>query len=112
MEANIKIFKALSDKTRLRIVKVLVDSGREVCICDLVYILNLAQYNLSRHMKELKNSGLVSEKKLGRFVFYSLTKADDHFNSFIFKAIKAMPLDFFAEDLERMKSRKLCCDLR
>jgi len=62
-------FRALSDKTRLRLL-VLLDK-REVCVCDLMNALDLAQPAVSRHLSYLKRAGLVTDRKQGRWRYYS-----------------------------------------
>ncbi|MCX5781297.1 MAG: metalloregulator ArsR/SmtB family transcription factor [Elusimicrobia bacterium] len=107
LESNIKIFKSLADKTRLRIVKILMETGKPICVCDLVEILKLAQYNLSRHMKELKNAGLVSENKQGRFVFYSLRPAVEEFQHFIYKAVKGISEKYSIADIKCLEKCRI-----
>lgn len=105
MECLTKLFKALSDQTRLRIFYLLVKAGEELCICELIAALDIPQYNVSKHMKELKNAGLVNERKEGRFVFYSLRKCCDGFSESIFNAVKGAENKNLAEDLKRLKKR-------
>ena len=66
----VELFHALSDETRLGIVQRL-RSG-EHCVCDLTDMLDAAQSRLSFHLKVLKEAGLVSDRKQGRWVHYSL----------------------------------------
>lgn len=63
-------FHALSDQTRLEIVRRL--SHGERCVCDLMDELDVAQSRLSFHLKTLKEAGLVKDRREGRWVFYSL----------------------------------------
>lgn len=63
-------FHALSDETRLEIVRRL--SGGERCVCELTDLMDAAQSRLSFHLKTLKVAGLVSDRKEGRWVYYSL----------------------------------------
>lgn len=63
-------FHALSDETRLRIVGML--AGGERCVCDLTDALDAAQSRLSFHLKTLKTAGVVSDRREGRWVYYSL----------------------------------------
>lgn len=63
-------FQALSDETRIRIVDLLA-SG-EKCVCDLQDAVGAAQSRLSFHLKVLREAGLVSDRKQGRWNFYSL----------------------------------------
>jgi ArsR family transcriptional regulator len=63
-------FHALSDETRLELVSLL--SHGERCVCDLTEALGAAQSRLSFHLKTLKLAGLVSDRREGRWVYYSL----------------------------------------
>jgi ArsR family transcriptional regulator len=63
-------FHALSDETRLGIVACL--AGGERCVCDLQGSLDAAQSRLSFHLKTLKEAGLVSDRREGRWAYYSL----------------------------------------
>jgi ArsR family transcriptional regulator len=63
-------FQALSDATRLRIVDLL--RGGERCVCELTAALDLGQSLLSFHLKALKNAGLVTDRREGRWAYYAL----------------------------------------
>lgn len=67
-----ELFHALSDETRLGIVQRL--RGGERCVCDLTDLLDAAQSRLSFHLKVLKDAGLVSDRRDGRWVHYSLNR--------------------------------------
>ncbi len=105
MDEFISIFKALSDKTRLRIVWLLSRANSELCVCEVVDALGESQYNVSRHLKVLKNAGLVQEKKDGRWVFYSLSGPKNQFQEFILKEISTLPEELFSQDEKRLKKR-------
>jgi ArsR family transcriptional regulator len=63
-------FKALADTTRLRILNLLLHG--ELCVCDIQYVLEATQPNVSRHLSYLKNSGLVLARRDGYRIFYRL----------------------------------------
>jgi ArsR family transcriptional regulator len=65
-----ELFHALSDETRLAIVQRLRSGER--CVCDLTDLLEAAQSRLSFHMKVLKDAGLVTDRRQGRWIHYSL----------------------------------------
>src|SRR5437762_13125172 len=65
-------FHALSDETRLEIVRLL--SHGERCVCELQDVLDSAQSRLSFHLKTLKDAGLVSDRREGRWVYYALNR--------------------------------------
>ena len=65
-----RLFQALSDETRIRVIDMLA-SG-EKCVCDLQEAVGAAQSRLSFHLKVLREAGLVNDRKQGRWNFYSL----------------------------------------
>ncbi len=67
-----RVFHALSDETRLEIVRLL--SHGERCVCELQQVLEAAQSRLSFHLKTLKDAGLVSDRRDGRWVYYALNR--------------------------------------
>jgi ArsR family transcriptional regulator len=66
-----KLFGALADETRLRILKLL--SIREMCVCEIMVALNLTQPTASHHLNLLENAELVKHRKDGKWVFYRIT---------------------------------------
>lgn len=74
-----ELFKVFGDSTRIRILFVL--SKAEVCVCDLAQALNMTQSAISHQLKILKQSKLVSSRREGKSVFYSL--ADGHVSTII-----------------------------
>lgn len=99
------IFKALSDKTRLRVLYVLLQAKRELCICELMDSLGIRQYHASRCLKELRVAGLVKERKMGRFVFYRTGGIKDDFLKMAFRLISSLPQKEFKADVSRMNKR-------
>jgi ArsR family transcriptional regulator len=69
------IFKALADRTRLRILGLL--SAGEICVCDIHGSLGLPQPTVSRHLAYLRKSGLVAGRKDGLWVHYRLAALPD-----------------------------------
>ena len=65
-----RVFHALSDETRLRILELL--SRGEQCVCDLTDAMAAGQSRLSFHLKTLKDAGLVTDRPEGRWVYYTL----------------------------------------
>lgn len=71
-ERNAKVFQALSDPNRLKIIEML--QSRERCACEILKDLNIVQSTLSHHMKILCDSGLVDSRRHGKWMHYSLSK--------------------------------------
>jgi len=74
MKQAAQSFKALSDETRLRILALLRDG--ELCVCELMSVLDLPQSTVSRHLAYLKNSGFVSDRRRGTWMHYRLIEDD------------------------------------
>jgi ArsR family transcriptional regulator len=73
-EAKSKVFKALADSIRLRILGLL--SSREMCVCEVMVALHLTQPTASHHLRILENVGLVKDRKEGKWVFYSIANSE------------------------------------
>jgi ArsR family transcriptional regulator len=66
-----KIFKALGDPTRLRLVSLIAaHEGGEACICDLTLPVGLSQPTVSHHMKLLADAGLITRDQRGKWAYY------------------------------------------
>jgi ArsR family transcriptional regulator, arsenate/arsenite/antimonite-responsive transcriptional repressor len=70
-----RLFKALGDETRLRIVALL--SHGELCVCHLQEALGLSQSNVSRHLSVLRAAGVVEDRRDGTWVYYRLVRQTD-----------------------------------
>ena len=70
LERAASLFHALSDETRLKILELLM--GGEQCVCDLTDRLKTGQSRLSFHLKTLKEAGLLTDRREGRWVYYAL----------------------------------------
>ncbi len=74
LEFQADFLRCLGDKTRLRIVKALME--REKTVSQLVQELQSSQANISGHLKTLKNSGILKSRQQGKYVYYSLNDED------------------------------------
>jgi ArsR family transcriptional regulator len=70
MRQAIKVFKALSDRTRLRILKML--EIKPLCVCEITEVLQLANSTVSRHLSILRDAELIIDEKEGKWVIYQL----------------------------------------
>lgn len=75
-----KIFKALSDETRIKIAYALA-CEEELCVCDVAFIVGATTATASHHLRLLKNLGLAKYRKEGKLVYYSLD--DEHVKKLI-----------------------------
>jgi len=100
------VFQALADRTRIRVVRVLAAGREEACLCELVDSLLEPQYKLSRHLKVLRQVGVLAAEKDGRFVYHKLVSQHAHLKR-LHAAIRALPDSegVFAADLRRFTQR-------
>lgn len=75
MRTEIKLFKALADTNRLRILKML--EVRPLCVCEITAILGLAISTVSKHLSLLREAELIEDTKEGKWVNYRLATTDD-----------------------------------
>jgi ArsR family transcriptional regulator len=68
-----RVFKALGDPTRVRLLSMIAASrDQEACVCDLIEPVGLSQPTVSHHMKQLVDAGLVTREQRGRWAYYRL----------------------------------------
>jgi len=70
MKELIRAFKALSDPTRLRIFLLLME--RDLCVCELMFILDMPQSRVSHQLRLLRDADLVEDKREGRWIIYAI----------------------------------------
>ena len=72
MRYLVKTFKAFSDETKVRILKILEERD-ELCVCEIMQALDISQSRASRNLGILKDAGLVKDRREGTWIFYSLS---------------------------------------
>lgn len=105
MKEYLKVFDALSDETRLRIVRILLKASTPMCVCEIMDSLSEPQYNVSRHLKILENAGIVEMKREGKWVMYFISKKKDNFLSKILEGVSQIDEKIFEQDYIRLNSR-------
>jgi ArsR family transcriptional regulator len=103
-----RLFAALADRTRLRLLNLM--NGREVCVCYFVEILKQGQPKISRHLAYLRNAGVVSARREGKWMHYSIERPNDAGASAILDATLA---SFHADpemQLDLARLGKACCE--
>jgi len=103
-----KMFRAFSDRTRLRLLNMLRTG--ETCVCDLVEVLGVPQPKVSRHLAYLRRAGLVTARKDGYWMHYSLAPAKGEFHQSLLNCLaccfKAVPE--LAKDAEKLGCTTRC----
>src|SRR3954467_7701291 len=102
------LFRAFSDRTRLRILNLL--RGGELCVCDLVRVLKLPQPKISRHLAYLRKAKLVLARKEGLWMHYRLAPAAGDFHQSLLKCLDCCfgHVPELARDV-RVLGRDPCC---
>jgi ArsR family transcriptional regulator len=105
------LFRALADRTRLRIVNLLARGS--LCVCDIQRLLGQPQSSVSRHLALLKSAGLIRDRRDGMRVFYGLTGWDSRLARAVLTAIRAhlATEEEFGADVEalmRLRERGDC----
>ncbi|MGM0437643.1 MAG: ArsR/SmtB family transcription factor [Bacillota bacterium] len=111
MENILSFLKCIGDKTRLRMLKLLLED--EFCVCQLTAILNKSQSSVSQHLNYFKNLELVEEEKDSKWTYYSINrKKYDEYLAEIFslsgKTFEELNLKEMKERFEIVKSEKPC----
>jgi ArsR family transcriptional regulator len=104
-----RIFKALADRTRLRILGLLL--GGQVCVCDLHDSLGIPQSKASRHLAYLRRAGLVQAEKRGLWVYYRLAEQPPGVLQALVAAVQHCVghLPAIRGDARRLEARTGCC---
>ncbi|OIJ10519.1 transcriptional regulator [Anaerobacillus alkalilacustris] len=107
IEKMIIVLKLLGDKTRLTIVSLLKE--RDCCVCEFVELLEMSQPSISQHIRKLKDVNLVTEKRKGQWIFYSLNKENDTYSVIL------SILDHIPDQCEKLMQlerigKNICCD--
>ncbi|MBX9578961.1 MAG: metalloregulator ArsR/SmtB family transcription factor [Gemmataceae bacterium] len=109
------MFRAFSDPTRLRILHLL--HGGEMCVGDLVKVLEVPQPTASRHLAYLRRAGLARCRKEGLWSYYSLAPASGEFHRRLVECVaccfcEVPTLRADAARLSKLKAKGRCCPTR
>ncbi len=98
-----RLFKGLADKSRLRIINLLMHG--ELCGCDIQYVLRASQPNVSRHLTYLKHAGLVLDRRDGYRIFYRLADHKQGTKKLLFEFLQPIlkAEESFHRDTELLK---------
>jgi len=99
------LFSALSNEVRLRCLTILQLEG-ELCVCELTHALDLSQPMMSRHLALLRSSGLVTDRRVGQWVYYQINPKLDGWVQQILEitAQENLGVEPYATDLQLLKA--------
>ena len=102
-----RFFRALADRTRLRLLNLLAND--EVCVCFLVEILETTQPNISRHLAYLRRAGIVAARREGKWMHYRIVDPPDPYATSVLSGVR----EWLARDREMERDRarlvRVCC---
>jgi ArsR family transcriptional regulator, arsenate/arsenite/antimonite-responsive transcriptional repressor len=101
------LFRALADRTRLRLLNLMGDD--EVCVCFLVEALKLTQPKISRHLAYLRRAGIVASRRDGKWMHYRLTRPYDSYAAGVLSAVRDWLVNDSAMRSDRGRLLRLCC---
>jgi ArsR family transcriptional regulator len=102
------LFRALADRTRLRLLNLIAD--REICVCYFVDILKTSQPKISRHLAYLRRAGIVAARRQGRWMHYRLLEPRDPVASAILKETLAHLRQSPEMERDLAKLAMSCCN--
>ncbi|MGE5579938.1 MAG: ArsR/SmtB family transcription factor [Bacillota bacterium] len=106
MNAFTSEFKALSDLTRLRALRMILIAEDPVCVCELADALRLPQYQVSKHLAILRQAGLVTDSRVGTWVYYSVPEHLSEFSAGLCALVKEhLSGPVFENDDARLRAR-------
>ncbi len=106
IEKTATILKLLGDKTRLSMISMLLEN--ECCVCEFVEIFQMSQPAISQHLRKLRDSGLVKEKKRSQWVIYSLNQESEYYDMILDLSQHLPSQQEKLEELNRKGLRIIC----
>lgn len=108
LDIIVKLYKALADENRIRILNLLM--FRTCCVCELAEIIGIKEASISRHMKILREARFISDEKIQNWVIYSINKDIEEDNKIILEQIKKSLLNDTKtlKDIEEAKVINKC----
>lgn len=107
------LYAALADTTRLRLLNLMAGdglmAGREVCVCYFVEILGQSQPNISRHLAYLRKAGIVTARREGKWMHYSICAVADATASAVLAAALAALESDQQMQADRARLASACC---
>ena len=101
------LFKALADRTRLRLINLI--GNDEVCVCFFVEVLKINQPKISRHLAYLRRAGVVSARREGKWIHYRIVEPPDAHAAHIFREVRTWLANEPAMKSDRGRLEKICC---
>lgn len=101
------LFKALADRTRLRLLNLIGDD--EICVCFFVEVLGTNQPKISRHLAYLRKAGVVSGRRDGKWIHYRVVEPPDEHAANVFREVRSWLRNDSNMQLDRARLKQICC---
>ena len=101
------LFRALADRTRLRLLNLIGED--EICVCFFVEVLKTNQPKISRHLAYLRKAGVVSSRRDGKWMHYRIVEPPDSHAARIFREVRSSLKDDPSMQRDRSRLTKICC---
>ncbi|HEU4478205.1 MAG TPA: metalloregulator ArsR/SmtB family transcription factor [Pyrinomonadaceae bacterium] len=101
------LFKALADRTRLRLLNLIGDD--EICVCFFVEVLGTNQPKISRHLAYLRKAGVVSGRREGKWIHYRVVEPPDEHAANVFREVRSWLRNDSNMQLDRTRLKQICC---
>ena len=101
------LFKALADRTRLRLINLIGED--EVCVCFFVEVLKTNQPKISRHLAYLRKAGVVSARREGKWIHYRIVEPPDEHAANIFREVRTWLKNDHVMQSDRTRLAQICC---
>jgi ArsR family transcriptional regulator, arsenate/arsenite/antimonite-responsive transcriptional repressor len=101
------LFRALADRTRLRLLNLL--AAGEVCVCFFVEVLGESQPKISRHLAYLRRAGVVAARREGKWMHYRVATPEDEHAARVFAEVMAWLGEEQGMQKDRARMQTICC---
>ncbi|MCA1817672.1 MAG: metalloregulator ArsR/SmtB family transcription factor [Acidobacteria bacterium] len=102
-----RFFRALADRTRLRLLNLMGDG--EVCVCYFVEVLRMSQPKISRHLAYLRRAGVVAARREGKWMHYRVSEPAGETERRVFREVRAWLREEAEMKRDRERLVKICC---
>lgn len=101
------LFKALADRTRLRLLNLIGED--EICVCFFVEVLGTNQPKISRHLAYLRKAGVVAGRREGKWIHYRIVEPPDQHAATVFREVRNWLRNDETMQLDRERLTQICC---
>ena len=101
------LFRALADRTRLRLLNLM--AGQEICVCYFVEITGESQPKISRHLAYLRRAGVVASRREGKWMHYRITEPEDVSGKRVLREVLMWLQEDKAMQADHARLTRVCC---